>query len=211
MINLSSLNVVENFNNFMDSTDYGQIVIYVFARVMLALAKLAIQPNMHPLSSLITPEARTQITNNAYPVFASMTWAMVMYIFRWYPETLASSLRSSMVYMYVVEYQNLDFGMILLTYLVMVIRTIGILCARFWCITSELRLLFLGALWRIERSFVWCFESICIITGPLIRKLCIMRRDFFVSFFSITIYTYTFWTLFRSCQIFRGDQARAAS
>jgi peroxisomal membrane protein 4 len=77
-----------------------QIVIYVFARVMLALAKLAVQPNMHPLSSLITPDARTKITNNAYPVFASMTWAMVMYIFRWHPETLASSLRSSMVYIY---------------------------------------------------------------------------------------------------------------
>lgn len=78
-----------------------QIVIYVFARVMLALAKLAVQPNMHPLSSLITSETRTKMTDNAYPVFASMTWAMVMYIFRWYPETLASSLRSSMVYMYV--------------------------------------------------------------------------------------------------------------
>ncbi|OQE34535.1 hypothetical protein PENCOP_c017G06936 [Penicillium coprophilum] len=77
-----------------------QIVIYVFARVMLALAKLAVQPNMHPLSSLITSDARTKITNNAYPVFASMTWAMVMYIFRWHPETLASSLRSSMVYIY---------------------------------------------------------------------------------------------------------------
>lgn len=76
-----------------------QIVIYVFARVMLSLAKLAIQPDMHPLSSLITPEARTQITDNAWPVFASLTWAFVMYIFRWYPETLVSSLRSSMVYM----------------------------------------------------------------------------------------------------------------
>jgi peroxisomal membrane protein 4 len=71
---------------------------------MLALAKLAIQPNMHPLSSLITPEARTKITDNAWPVFASMTWAFVMYIFRWYPDTLASSLRSSMVYMYVSPY-----------------------------------------------------------------------------------------------------------
>jgi peroxisomal membrane protein 4 len=69
---------------------------------MLALAKLAVQPNMHPLSSLITSDARTKITNNAYPVFAGMTWAMVMYIFRWHPETLASSLRSSMVYMYVL-------------------------------------------------------------------------------------------------------------
>ncbi|CAI7578354.1 unnamed protein product [Penicillium pancosmium] len=78
-----------------------QIVIYVFARVMLAIGKLAIQPNMHPLSSLITPDARTKMTDNAWPVFASMTWASVMYIFRWYPDTLASSLRSSMVYMYV--------------------------------------------------------------------------------------------------------------
>ncbi|OQE23248.1 hypothetical protein PENSTE_c009G09285 [Penicillium steckii] len=77
-----------------------QIVIYVFARVMLALAKIAIQPNVHPLSSLITPEARTKMTDNAWPVFASMTWASVMYIFRWYPDTLASSLRSSMVYIY---------------------------------------------------------------------------------------------------------------
>jgi peroxisomal membrane protein 4 len=66
---------------------------------MLSLAKLAIQPNMHPLSSLISTEARTQITDHAWPVFASMTWAFVMYIFRWYPETLVSSLRSSMVYM----------------------------------------------------------------------------------------------------------------
>lgn len=69
---------------------------------MLALAKIAIQPNVHPLSSLITPEARTKMTDNAWPVFASMTWASVMYIFRWYPDTLASSLRSSMVYMYVL-------------------------------------------------------------------------------------------------------------
>lgn len=68
---------------------------------MLALAKLAVQPKMHPLSSLITSDSRTKITKNAYPVFASLTWAMVMYIFRWHPETLASSLRSSMVYMYV--------------------------------------------------------------------------------------------------------------
>ncbi|CEJ57588.1 Putative Peroxisomal protein [Penicillium brasilianum] len=76
-----------------------QIVIYVFARVMLSLAKLSVEPNMHPLSSLITPEARAQITNNAWPAFASLSWAFVMYLFRWYPETLASSLRSSMVYM----------------------------------------------------------------------------------------------------------------
>ena len=73
----------------------------MFARVVLAAGKLSVQPNMHPFSSLITPESRTQIQNNAWPVFASLSWAFVMYIFRWYPETLMSSLRSSMVYMLV--------------------------------------------------------------------------------------------------------------
>ncbi|KKK26860.1 peroxisomal membrane protein [Aspergillus rambellii] len=77
-----------------------QIVIYIFARVVLAYAKLAVQPNMHPLSSLITPEARKQIEGNAWAVFASLSWAFVMYLFRWHPETLMSSLRSSMVYIY---------------------------------------------------------------------------------------------------------------
>lgn len=68
---------------------------------MLSLAKLAIEPKANPLSSAIPPETRSQISNNAYPVFASLSWAFVMYLFRWYPETLVSSLRSSMVYMYV--------------------------------------------------------------------------------------------------------------
>ncbi|KAF9894299.1 hypothetical protein FE257_007802 [Aspergillus nanangensis] len=77
-----------------------QIVIYVFARVLLAAAKLSVRPNMHPLSSLVTPEARAEIERNAWPVFASLSWAFVMYVFRWYPDTLMSSLRSSMVYIY---------------------------------------------------------------------------------------------------------------
>jgi peroxisomal membrane protein 4 len=78
-----------------------QIVIYVFARVVLALAKLSVEPNMHPLSSLITPEARTRIKDSAWPAFASLSWAAVMYVFRWHPETIVSSLRSSMTYIYV--------------------------------------------------------------------------------------------------------------
>jgi peroxisomal membrane protein 4 len=89
----------ETFARMVVTNRCDQIVIYVFARVMLALAKLAIQPNMHPLSSLITPEARTKISDKAWPVFASLTWASVMYIFRWHPETIVSSLRSSMTYM----------------------------------------------------------------------------------------------------------------
>ncbi|CBF84956.1 hypothetical protein AN1483.2 [Aspergillus nidulans FGSC A4] len=72
-----------------------QIVIYIFARVVLGFAKLSVQPGMHPLSSLIGPEARKQIESNAWAVFASLSWASVMYLFRWHPEVLMSSLRSN--------------------------------------------------------------------------------------------------------------------
>ena len=86
-----------------------QIVIYVFARVALALAKLAVQPR----SVAGTPgggggwevfgdgEMRRAVVRNGWPAFASLSWAMVMYLFRWHPETVQSSLRSSMSYMWV--------------------------------------------------------------------------------------------------------------
>ena len=77
-----------------------QIVIYVFARVALALARLAVKPGIglpvvskEPLSS--------KISHHAWPAFASLSWAMVMYLFRWHPEDLQSSLRGSMNYIYV--------------------------------------------------------------------------------------------------------------
>lgn len=69
---------------------------------MLALAKLSIQPNMHPLSGFISPTARAKITERAWPVFASLSWAFVMYLFRWHPEAIVESLRNSMTYMYVL-------------------------------------------------------------------------------------------------------------
>lgn len=67
-----------------------QIVIYVFARVVLALAKLSIEsPAMTsttPTPTLWTqrldPKTKATIQANAWPVFASLSWAMVMYIFR---------------------------------------------------------------------------------------------------------------------------------
>ncbi|EXJ56699.1 hypothetical protein A1O7_07043 [Cladophialophora yegresii CBS 114405] len=86
-----------------------QIVIYVFARVVLALAKLAFEPpsatSSTPTPTLFTqrlsPELKAKIENNAWPVFASLSWALVMYIFRWQPESIQSSLKSSMKYIYV--------------------------------------------------------------------------------------------------------------
>ncbi|CAG8007634.1 unnamed protein product [Penicillium olsonii] len=170
-----------------------QIVIYVFARVMLALAKLAIQPNMHPLSSLITPEAREKMTNNAYPVFASMTWAMVMYIWRWYPETLASSLRSSMVYMYVSlawtedDLADLD--------LVMATRIIGIPCARSCCITNEVVLLWVSA-YRAGCSVFLRVNMHHSRPSSLVFRLpCMMRHGTSSYLLFITIYRGVYITL----------------
>ena len=92
-----------------------QIVIYVFARVVLALAKLAVQPpgpnalvgssyGQHGGKGMLsfTPEQQKTIQAYSWPVFASLSWAGVMWLFRYYPETLQPSLRSSMTYMYVL-------------------------------------------------------------------------------------------------------------
>jgi len=89
-----------------------QIVIYIFARVALAVAKLAIQP---PSSNALiasqyggrggigfihlSDEVREKIQSAAWPVFASLSWASVMWLFEWYPDMLQPSLKSSMTYM----------------------------------------------------------------------------------------------------------------
>jgi len=75
-----------------------QIVIYIFARTVLALAKLAVRPQYGIVPSQDLSDA---ISDRAWPVFAAMSWGMVMYVFRWYPETVPGSLRSSMSYIYV--------------------------------------------------------------------------------------------------------------
>ena len=91
-----------------------QIVIYVFARAVLALAKLAVQPPSD--NSLVggayggrggkglvglRADQLDAVRRYAWPAFASLSWASVMWLFRHYPEMLQPSLRSSMTYMYV--------------------------------------------------------------------------------------------------------------
>ncbi|KAK6505564.1 hypothetical protein TWF481_007458 [Arthrobotrys musiformis] len=75
-----------------------QICLYVAARVILGVAKLSTTPG-YQLSPV--PEGwREGINNNAWPAFASLSWAFVMYLFRWHPEVIQPSLRSSMTYLY---------------------------------------------------------------------------------------------------------------
>lgn len=83
-----------------------QIVLYVFARVALALAKYAVatQPGTAGgvVGNLVPKTIMGRETSAvAWPVFASVCWGSVMYMFRWHPETVQPSLRSSMTYLYV--------------------------------------------------------------------------------------------------------------
>ncbi|RKU41163.1 hypothetical protein DL546_003608 [Coniochaeta pulveracea] len=76
-----------------------QIVIYVFARVVLALARLAVKPGTG-LPVVSGRKESAVISHYAWPVFASVSWASVMYLFRWHAAELQPSLRGSMTYIY---------------------------------------------------------------------------------------------------------------
>ncbi|CAK7270277.1 hypothetical protein SEPCBS57363_004022 [Sporothrix epigloea] len=77
-----------------------QIVIYVFARVVLALAKLSVKPGVG-LPIISQPELSKTISYYAWPAFAAGSWAMVMHLFRYHDVEIQSSLRNSMSYIYV--------------------------------------------------------------------------------------------------------------
>ena len=94
------------FGRGIQSSVNQQIVIYVFARVMLALAKIMVVKRSDGGFG-VGWEMREKIQSHAWPVFASLSWAMVMWTFRWYPETIQPSLKSSMNYMSVIPETSL--------------------------------------------------------------------------------------------------------
>ncbi|PUU82202.1 Tim17/Tim22/Tim23/Pmp24 family-domain-containing protein [Tuber borchii] len=71
-----------------------QIVIYVFARVVLALAKLSVEKG-------VIKDPRGRVKGNSWGVFAAVSWGLVMWLFRWEAGSLQGSLRSSMEYLYI--------------------------------------------------------------------------------------------------------------
>ncbi|KAI1105525.1 peroxisomal membrane protein 4 [Jackrogersella minutella] len=82
-----------------------QIVVYVFARVVLALARLAVKPatpdgGAPGLPFLSRDDVSAVISHYAWPVFAATSWAAVMHVFKYHPDELQPSLRSSMSYIY---------------------------------------------------------------------------------------------------------------
>ena len=75
-----------------------QIVIYVFARVVLALAKVSLQ-----IGGLVPEKSRERVAAKSWPVFAALSWGAVMWLFRWHPDTIQPSMKSSMRYMCVLS------------------------------------------------------------------------------------------------------------
>jgi hypothetical protein len=55
--------------------------LYVFARVMQGFAKLAIKKG-------VVKDSRGTVAKYSWPIFGSLTWACVMFLFRWYPEVI---------------------------------------------------------------------------------------------------------------------------
>ncbi|KAI8915287.1 hypothetical protein PhCBS80983_g01396 [Powellomyces hirtus] len=66
----------------------NQIVLYLFSRIMIGMAKLAVKNEIVP-----APE-------NTFPVFAALVWGIVMWLFRHNRDTLQNSLQASMQYLY---------------------------------------------------------------------------------------------------------------
>ncbi|KAI8815067.1 Tim17/Tim22/Tim23/Pmp24 family-domain-containing protein [Cladochytrium replicatum] len=71
-----------------DTNINNQIVLYVFSRIAVGMAKLAVKQEVIPS------------VPHGYTIFASLTWAIVMWLFKHHRDTLQGSLRSSMVYLY---------------------------------------------------------------------------------------------------------------
>lgn len=75
-----------------------QIVIFVFARACLSIAQVLNDPSTGIIES---QQLSDKISHHAWPIFAALTWGSIMWLFRWYPKTVQTGLRSSMDYIYV--------------------------------------------------------------------------------------------------------------
>ncbi|KAK9332532.1 Tim17/Tim22/Tim23/Pmp24 family-domain-containing protein [Lipomyces starkeyi] len=70
-----------------------QIVLYVFSRVVLGLAKLTVKKKL-------IPSLHEDVGNKVWPAFAAVCWGLVMYMFRTDPDVLQPSMKTSMDYIY---------------------------------------------------------------------------------------------------------------
>ncbi|KAJ1966561.1 hypothetical protein IWQ62_002395 [Dispira parvispora] len=72
-----------------NSSVNNQIVMYLFSRVAIGLAKLAVQKEV------------INEPHQPFPVFAAVVWGLVMWLFAHERSTLQASLQASMHYLYI--------------------------------------------------------------------------------------------------------------
>jgi peroxisomal membrane protein 4 len=78
------------------STINQQIVLYVFSRVVMGLGKMALK-NLNNLP----PSKQTAVSNYSWTLLSSLSWALVMYMFRKDAGVLQKSMLHSMNYLYI--------------------------------------------------------------------------------------------------------------
>uniref|UniRef100_A0A8D0CMI3 Peroxisomal membrane protein 4 n=1 Tax=Sander lucioperca TaxID=283035 RepID=A0A8D0CMI3_SANLU len=69
--------------------DNNNININVFNLILFALSRLAVEKGFIP-----------QPKHDPFPLFATLVWGIVLWLFEYYPHTLQPSLQSSMDYLY---------------------------------------------------------------------------------------------------------------
>jgi len=81
--------IVGGYIIFGDNNNINnQIVLYLFSRILVGLAKLSVKRGLLP-----APE-------KTFSVFAAVVWGVVMWLFRHERDTLQPSLQASMQYLY---------------------------------------------------------------------------------------------------------------
>ncbi|BFZ53709.1 hypothetical protein PYCC9005_000739 [Savitreella phatthalungensis] len=76
-----------------------QIVMYVFSRAVLAAIKVLASANKTG-KGFGANMASNEVKERTWPIFASVCWGSIMWLWRWHPETVQPSLRNSMNYLY---------------------------------------------------------------------------------------------------------------
>ncbi|XP_032897708.1 peroxisomal membrane protein 4 [Amblyraja radiata] len=72
-------------NNHINS----QINMYLLSRVLFGLSRLAVEKGYLPATK-----------RDPFPLFATLVWGLVLWLFEYHPHTLQPSLQSSMTYLY---------------------------------------------------------------------------------------------------------------
>lgn len=63
--------------------------MYLLSRILFGLSRLAVEKGLIP-----------QPKRDPFPLFATLVWGIVLWLFEYYPHTLQPSLQSSMNYLY---------------------------------------------------------------------------------------------------------------